>query len=160
MEDWLYAAGWDKGPLRSCIGDTTSNKRTLAHGRRLFTPASSGAANDYTAGSRIDVGQQNSSVANTTSSAPRRQLNQHEHIGENRAVVFLVETSDRKKPADSTLGGTLNVSEGACWCHFKIRIIVIFFHLSFPPGYMFNSLVCSINLRLRRSAAASRLLSS
>jgi hypothetical protein len=113
MEDWLYAAGWDKGPLRSCIGDTTPNKRTLAQGRRLFTPAPSDAANDPAAGSRIDGGQHNSTVEDTTSSAPQRQLNQHEHIGENRAVVFLVETSDRKKPADSTLGGTLNVSEGS-----------------------------------------------
>jgi hypothetical protein len=63
MEDWLYAAGWDKGPLRKCAGDTE--------------PASATAVSSDAA--------------------------------ENRAVVFLVETSDRKRPLESTLGGTMKV---------------------------------------------------
>jgi hypothetical protein len=62
MEDWLYAAGWDKGPLRKCAGEPE--------------PAGTAIASD---------------------------------AAENRAVVFLVETSDRKKPLESTLGGTEKV---------------------------------------------------
>jgi hypothetical protein len=65
MEDWLYAAGWDKGPLRKCTGDTEADSAAV--------PAD---------------------------------------VAENRAVVFLVETSDRKKPLESTLGGTEQVPTG------------------------------------------------
>lgn len=57
MEDWLYAAGWDKSELKRCQGDFKGVE---------------------------DV--------------------------QNRAIVFLVETSDRKKPHDDSLGGPHLVS--------------------------------------------------
>ena len=58
MEDWLYAAGWDKTELKRCQGDSKS-------------------------------------VENV----------------DNRAIVFLVETSDRKKPHDDSLGGPHKVKK-------------------------------------------------
>ena len=58
MEDWLYAAGWDKATNRKC-------KETFA-----FNGTSAG-----------------------------------ENEVNNRALVFLVETSDLKKPRDPSLGG-------------------------------------------------------
>jgi hypothetical protein len=54
MEDWLYAAGWDKDELKKC---------------------NSGVTNDITDGPQ------------------------------NRAIVYLVETSNDKHPTDSSLGG-------------------------------------------------------
>ena len=57
MEDWLYAAGWDKGVLKNCNSDVPSE---------------------------ITNGIQN------------------------RAIVYLVETSDAKHPSDASLGGPYN----------------------------------------------------
>ena len=54
MEDWLYAAGWDKDELKKCSSDVSS---------------------DITDGTH------------------------------NRAIVYLVETSNDKHPSDSSLGG-------------------------------------------------------
>jgi hypothetical protein len=71
MEDWMYAAGWDKSLVRmDCIGN---NKKK----RFLRTE---------------DV--------NTSSLLS---------LSGNRALVFLVETSDAKSPPDAKLGGSAEV---------------------------------------------------
>ncbi len=54
MEDWLYAAGWDKDNLKLC--KTTAKEDILS--------------------------------------------------SNNRAIVYLVETSDMKRPTDSSLGSS------------------------------------------------------
>ena len=90
MEDWLYAAGWDKGPLRDCTG-SAAGQRLRPRTRALSTQASE------------EFEREPSNPMEMTG----RKL--AEHVGENRAVVFLVETSDRKKPQDSALGGSLKV---------------------------------------------------
>lgn len=67
MEDWMYAAGWDKTTRQAaCIGN--QNNQTNRN------------SNSY---SERDSGK-----------------------AENRALVFLVETSDRKTPSTNTLGSS------------------------------------------------------
>lgn len=89
MEDWLYAAGWDKGPLRECGTAAAAGQRPRA---RVL------AAED---------------TDHNEHQAEEKELHAHralaEKVGENRAVVFLVETSDRKKPQENTLGGSFKV---------------------------------------------------
>lgn len=129
MEDWLYAAGWDKSQLHHCAGTNdffryTRNLEAISpphslhslphapHSLHVPIAASAGAseraygasdhAQDVNSGGAV---RRRASLLDISSDAP----------AENRAVVFLVETSDRKKPADSTLGG----SE-------KVRTILIF----------------------------------
>ena len=72
MEDWLYAAGWDKAVLKSCDGLKDSPT--------------------YLRGSSSN----NSDLSNGESA--------------NRALVFLVEASNKKVIKDDTLGDSLNVS--------------------------------------------------
>jgi len=93
MEDWLYAAGWDKGTLRECTGQAATNQPRRPRDRRQLSS---------------ETHQQLRHRGNETEKKGlKRKL--AEPMGENRAVVFLVETSDRKKPLDSTLGGSVKV---------------------------------------------------
>lgn len=63
MEDWAYAAGWDRSGLRNCSGFRSSHEET-------------GDSKPHASALAI----------------------------ENRALVFLVETSNAKRPADNTWG--------------------------------------------------------
>jgi hypothetical protein len=106
MEDWMYAAGWDKATLRACAGENAGARRRLSAddsvGEYEHLNAAVAIRNDR-------AGVQESAARNgATATVPSRRHLQNE-VAENRAVVFLVETSDRKRPLDSTLGGSEKV---------------------------------------------------
>lgn len=96
MEDWLYAAGWDKGLVHTdCIrqpGHQGNNKLRLRQQRRSNSRRLSVKDNDL-------------------------------EVSGNRALVFLVETSNQKSPDVSKLGGTQQVSS------FSSFSITAYFHL-------------------------------
>lgn len=100
MEDWLYAAGWDKAQLHHCAGIVDTNYY-YAQALQLLSGSapSSPSIDDSLGGEGGENPRRRASILDAPAAA-----------AENRAVVFLVETSDRKKPLDTTLGGTENVS--------------------------------------------------
>jgi hypothetical protein len=118
MEDWMYAAGWDKATLRPCAGDNTN----IGARRRIMADDSveRDKHRNAVAAVRTEMSPVRESVAGNVApvtvpskrsageSAPYRR-NLQNVAAENRAVVFLVETSDRKRPLDSTLGGSEKV---------------------------------------------------
>lgn len=80
MEDWLYAAGWDHDLVqKNCVGFSKSNNK---HSR--FVGYQMHRKNKY----------------------QNRQLlpSDDKPVGGNRALVFLVETSNMKAPHTNTLG--------------------------------------------------------
>jgi hypothetical protein len=126
MEDWLYAAGWDRGELSTCDGADVVDIRTT-HLRRAEDPIASreGVAplhkTHRTSSSSSTRKKKSSKAYAGSSSSPtidhtgRRALagrssNASADQSENRAVVFLVETSDLKAPTASSLGGSKEVT--------------------------------------------------
>lgn len=119
MEDWMYAAGWDKSVVRSCAGE--SGLATRVGGRRLqgvLVPAQESIVTAQAmarqslegaeaSGAGVSALRSGAVAAGAHTQGPRHL--QVAPAAENRAVVFLVETSDRKKPLDSTLGGSEKV---------------------------------------------------
>jgi hypothetical protein len=128
MEDWMYAAGWDKATLRPCAGDNTN----IGARRRLMADDSVERDKHRNAvvAVRTEMPAVRESVAvnvatvtvpnkhSAGESAPYRRHLQNA-AAENRAVVFLVETSDRKRPLDSTLGGSEKVRFLAHWLNWN-----------------------------------------
>lgn len=135
MEDWLYAAGWDRSELSTCDGGdartthlrraedpTTSRKRPPAaashksHRTSLSTRGKIKSSKAY-AGRNTklvppDIDESSSSIrgralAGRSSNASSAA---YDDPSENRAVVFLVETSDLKVPVSSSLGGSKEVT--------------------------------------------------
>lgn len=103
MEDWMYAAGWDKGLVRQdCTGNSDSPIRSLPRYLR----------SDNDSLSFVDNRQVSANI-----SGPALELSG------NRALVFLVETSDAKAPSESTLGGSEEVS----FFYLRMNIIVSYF---------------------------------
>lgn len=126
MEDWLYAAGWDRSELSTCDEADVVDTRTT-HLRRAEDPIASrdGAAPSHkthrTSSSSSFTRKKKSSKAHYAgSSSPTRdrtgrralagRSNASADQSENRAVVFLVETSDLKAPTASSLGGSQEVT--------------------------------------------------
>lgn len=149
MEDWLYAAGWDRSELSTCDGGdidiidartthlrraedpTTSRKGPLAaasqkslrtssstRGKKKSSKAYAGRSKGaYTKQFPPDI-DGSSSRDGSSSSIRGRALagrssnasSAYDDPSENRAVVFLVETSDLKVPAASSLGGSKEVT--------------------------------------------------
>lgn len=130
MEDWMYAAGWDdSAPIRQCIG-LNGGKRALSalssisdmKQRLNMSPASLPDTTSLSlpAPSRRLVTE---SQPNTTTESPLQQeQSESSEVGttktstnhtifdnHNRAIVFLVETSDDKRPKDEDLGTTHEV---------------------------------------------------
>ena len=127
MEDWLYAAGWDESAsVRQCIG--------LVGGRRALSALS--AVSDMR--QRLNISSVSlpattslplpaphhlltESQYNTTTISPQQLHDQDSSEAvktlanhtifdnHNRAIVFLVETSDDKRPKDEDLGTTHEV---------------------------------------------------
>ena len=130
MEDWLYAAGWDRSELSTCDGADVVDTRTRTHLRRAEDPIASrdGAAPSHkthrtsssSSSSFTRKKKKSSKAYYAGSSSPtrdrtgRRALAGHSNASadqsENRAVVFLVETSDLKAPTASSLGGSKEVT--------------------------------------------------
>lgn len=85
MEDWMYAAGWDRGGIPHGAevreGEGEGTRQSLR--RRLFGV-----------------------LHNCTMETNSR------HPPNNRALVFLVETSDRKRPADNEWGDSFDLLGG------------------------------------------------
>lgn len=100
MEDWLYAAGWDKATLKECAGIKTNAMAPP------FLRSNSGG------------------------SKSRMLADDSEKVAENRALVFLVETSNKKVINDDTLGDSLNVSGYYCVCYTEVNLIFICLHRS------------------------------
>lgn len=102
MEDWLYAAGWDKGPLRECNGRSAAGQVRRPRDRRQLSTETHQQQKQK---------EQPKQLRQRDNETERKAFKRHlaAPVGENRAVVFLVETSDRKRPLDSTLGGSLKV---------------------------------------------------
>lgn len=139
MEDWLYAAGWDRSELSTCDGGdartthlrraedpTTSRERPLAaashkshrpssstRGKKKSSKAYAGRSKGaYTKLVPPDIDESSSSIrgralAGRSSNASSAA---YDDPSENRAVVFLVETSDLKVPVTSSLGGSKEVT--------------------------------------------------
>jgi hypothetical protein len=135
MEDWLYAAGWDRSELSTCDGGdartthlrraedpTTSRKRPLAaasHKSHRTSSSSRGKKKSSKAyagrNTKLvppDIDESSSSIrgralAGRSSNASSAA---YDDPSENRAVVFLVETSDLKVPVTSSLGGSKEVT--------------------------------------------------
>jgi hypothetical protein len=76
MEDWLYAAGWDKSAVQSNCAGLNKNEQYVGY---------------FKTGSN----SRNLRKLKSTSTASHG----------NRALVFLVETSNAKAPHKDTLGG-------------------------------------------------------
>ena len=96
MEDWMYAAGWDKATLKKCNDYDTDKQqgqqqKQVKEKKDLTTTISFNVTNTY-----------NNDLDLLTSSGSLDV--------ENRAMVFLIETSDAKRPKDSQLGGDKEVS--------------------------------------------------
>ena len=92
MEDWLYAAGWDKATNRQdCLGGLNLPLRRPRH---LL-------ANDTHLPDDL-----NRSLSSGEATAPSGSAT----AAENRALVFLVETSNLKVINDKSLGDSLDVS--------------------------------------------------
>ena len=128
MEDWMYAAGWDdSAPVRQCIG-LTSGRRALSNmssvsdmRQRLNIPTSplpSVTSPSLPIPSHRQLTEPQSNTT-TESPPPQEQSESSEAIttaanhtlfdNHNRAIVFLVETSDDKRPKDEDLGNTHEV---------------------------------------------------
>ena len=127
MEDWLYAAGWDKAPLRECWSQQQQQqpqqqlRSGAAGGRRRLLKSNNSSTAAEISRTRLRGGKEanntlqgnvkiNRKLASGTAAAGTAAQTA---VAENRAVVFLVETSDRKKPLDASLGGSEMVSD-AC----------------------------------------------
>lgn len=151
MEDWLYAAGWDRSELSTCDGGdidiidartthlrraedpNTSRKgpgplaaasqkthRTSlsTRGKRKSSKAYAGRSKGaYTKFVPPDIDESSSRDGSSSSNRDRvlaaRSSNAssaNDDPSENRAVVFLVETSDLKVPVASSLGGSKEVT--------------------------------------------------
>ena len=130
MEDWLYAAGWDPGNMQQhCVGDTsttttttTTEQRPLGwkYTTRKLYPIENLLVSYQSSSLRsnlIDVmnKRETTHVQDTYKEKftnPRILTERTTALtkAENRAVVFLVETSNWKKPLDSSLGGTDKVT--------------------------------------------------
>lgn len=101
MEDWLYAAGWDRDLVqKNCLGFNRNNKASsrfvgyhLPRKSHRFRPRLLTEV-ETTNSRRLDEEE-----AKDTSKEMIK-------FGGNRALVFLVETSDLKTPQASSLGGS------------------------------------------------------
>jgi hypothetical protein len=119
MEDWLYAEGWDpEGLKKECTGfqskiilnQTTEQLPTFNNPLN----SSNSHLNPF-----LHARPRLRKIRNLDNSAlqaiekrdrrNRRRLASETASG-NRAMVFLVETSDLKKPRQDSLGGSTNVS--------------------------------------------------
>lgn len=109
MEDWMYAAGWDKALVRQdCLGYKKANQR------KLRQESDDSLAEDHVTVQAETITEENHetldkihrwlSVSNNTDT-PSSSTS----LSGNRALVFLVETSDAKSPKDTALGGTAEV---------------------------------------------------
>jgi hypothetical protein len=127
MEDWLYAEGWDSGPLRKdCLGYnislTEKSSMMMSSGgtdkkEHLVPLPQQQRAQQH----RMNIRARNrktASIPYNNNHNNRRSLEER-HAGRqlsdvipegNRALVFLVETSDLKKPTPDSLGGTSQVT--------------------------------------------------
>lgn len=95
MEDWMYAAGWDKSLLRQdCLGKKATGGPSYSRFLQSVTNATSFLRTRQL--TEKATRQQDSSAAMP--------------LDGNRALVFLVETSDAKTPAESSLGGGQEVN--------------------------------------------------
>ena len=128
MEDWMYAAGWDdSSPIRQCIG-LTNGRRVLSAmssvsdmRRRLnMSPASLPVDNTSLPLPIPSHRLLSESQPNTTESPLQQEQSESSNAtktpnnhtifdNHNRAIVFLVETSDDKRPKDEDLGTTHEV---------------------------------------------------
>jgi hypothetical protein len=126
MEDWLYAEGWDSGPLRKdCLGYNISvaEKSAMMSGetnRKELVPLPQLQNSLRAQQQRMNIRARN----RKTASIPSNNNNNRRSLEErnagrqlsdvipqgNRALVFLVETSDLKKPIPDSLGGTSQVT--------------------------------------------------
>jgi hypothetical protein len=91
MEDWMYAAGWDKSHVRmDCIGSKRLKNRFLR------------AEEVINSSSPIHASFSRRFLRNSGTS-------KEVALSGNRALVFLVETSDAKSPPETKLGGSAEV---------------------------------------------------
>lgn len=80
MEDWLYAAGWDKSIVQNNCAGLNKNERYVGY---------------------FKSGSQNSFNLRKLKEEAKENVIAHG----NRALVFLVETSNAKAPHKDSLGG-------------------------------------------------------
>jgi len=136
MEDWLYAAGWDRSEVSSCDGVAVDGARTT-HLRRTEDPRASkeGAAASrkiHSTSSLLTQKQSRNAYAGRSNGPHKKHLigiddpwsgdragnralagrrnSSASTASENRAVVFLVETSDHKAPVASSMGRSSEVT--------------------------------------------------
>lgn len=93
MEDWMYAAGWDRGDIPHGAEARQGGSGTLRGGR--------------TSGPSLRHRRLFGVLHNCTVETNSR------HPPNNRALVFLVETSDRKRPADNEWGDSSDILGGS-----------------------------------------------
>jgi hypothetical protein len=155
MEDWLYAAGWDtKGVRTDCLGggqqqqqqETITISQQQEQHRQLHSLDYATAINHWTH-------KKNKLATDTTWSNdgglrskyledpslptldhPRQETspptsNQSSLMSGNRAMVFLVETSDQKSPSTNTLGDTVNVSKSFFPSLIHYYLLIIYFSI-------------------------------
>jgi hypothetical protein len=105
MEDWLYAAGWDHSPVKTCSGVGGDGAVTV----NPYNPPR-GTKNIVLSTQRRQLDAQAIPSRSLASPASGTALVAGtDDVAENRAIVFLVETSNQKKPLDSSLGGSEKV---------------------------------------------------
>eukprot|EP01041_Mallomonas_annulata_P006251 gene6251-12656_t len=101
MEDWVYAAGWDQVNVKHCDTDTDKAKDNKGILSTMKSKSQANIASTTTTTTISDVlltkrlSELNDDEISSVAKLPAEG---------NRAVVFLVETSDDKKPAGKTLG--------------------------------------------------------
>lgn len=106
----MYAAGWDKALVRQdCLGYKKANQRKLRQvsdtslaEKHVSVEAETITEENYTTLNKTRRWLSVSNITDNPSSSASL-------LG-NRALVFLVETSDAKSPKDTALGGTAEVS--------------------------------------------------
>ena len=110
MEDWMYAAGWDGVEAKEIVqpfggGGLKWKGRGAAKNIRKRALAEKEGFPTYSFGPQSHVQFTNRLTKNCT-----KHMNTP-YIPENRAIVFLVETSDKKQPnnRDGSLGESLGI---------------------------------------------------
>ncbi len=104
MEDWLYAEGWDSKFLtENCQG----YKELFSYLKIKATHSFPSTQHSHQVPDHPRLRNRPRKMIQNPHSSGRRQLSEVTHG--NRAIVFLVETSDAKKPSTDSLGGTENI---------------------------------------------------
>jgi hypothetical protein len=115
LEDWLYAEGWDpEGLKKECTGFETSKvmvNQTENHLHHSFNNPLNSSSNHHLNPS-VHSRSRLRKIRNLDNSVAAHDRGRRLAVtaSGNRAMVFLVETSDLKKPRQESLGGSTNVN--------------------------------------------------